>query len=387
MTDFRKQPANSKGIMKIQPEHREGSKLEMFSQNFCDKRTWFTTSTRVLGAAMTDSGDGLTWNLASPKVLVDTVHGRISEEYKLDAHLVKVYVDGTEMAEHDPDDCFSFNASGDEVHDFASGSGDYGIDYLTGDVTFKVSQAGKTVTIDYNEVVNSKWYITPAAGKRIELLSAELQFSVGSVMKSDFIFQARGDVGKHPLLAPYWDDASNPSKTVLAATYTWDGTTTVTTSDTSEIAAGQYLTLDGSGAYFYIVSYVANTSVTISDVLGIGTIPSGSSPSAKSPIALFPTGTMINLGDPTRYKTKFDIIAEANLSYPIIPADPQKAGGGWSWRAVPKDIEIYRWDYKDQAFIDVRGDWGMDIEISLGNDVPPDGWRAVVTFYGLSEDE
>lgn len=389
MTDFRQNPKNSDGVTKVQPEHREGSKLEMFSQNFCDKRTWFTTSTRVTGASMTDSGDGLTFNLTGGnKTLVDVGHGRVSEGRKLvDTYGAVVYVNGTPMTEHHPDDVFSYDANGDEVFDFSSGQADYGIDYLTGDVTFKSSQAGNTVTIDYSEVVDSKWYLTPAAGKRIELLAAELQFSEGTEMTSDFVFQARADVGKHPLLAPYLDDAANAVKTSLAATYTWNGTATVTTSDTSEVTAGEWITLDGSGAYYYVAAVTENTSVTVVDALGIGTIPSGSTPSAKAPYALFPTGTKLPLGDPTLYKTKFDIIAEANVSYPIIPADPQKAGGGWSWRQLVKDIEIFRWDYMDQAYIGIHDKWGMDIEISLGNDLPPNGWKAVVTFYGLSVDE
>jgi len=382
-------PKNSRGATKVQPEHREGAKLEMFSQNFCDKRTWFTTSNRVTGAAMTDSGDGLTFNLAGgPKVLVDVDRGRVSDGNKLiGTYGAVVYVNGTKMTEHHPDDVMSYDASGNEVFNYAAGQGDYGLNYLTGDVIFKNSQAGNTVTIDYSEVVNSKWYLTPDPGKRIELLAAELQFSEGAEMTSDFIFQARADVGKHPLMAPYLDDAANAVKTTLAATYTWNGTTTVTTSDTSEVTAGEWITLDGSGAYYYIAAVTPNTSVTIVDALGIGIIPSGSTPSAKAPYALFPTGTKLPLGDPTLYRTKFDIIAEANVSYPIIPADPQKPGGGWSWRQLIKNIEIFRWDYMDQAYIGVLDKWGMDIEISLGNDIPPNGWKAVVTFYGLSEDE
>lgn len=381
---------NSDGVTKVQQQAREGSKLELFSQNFCDKRTWFATSTRVTGETMSDSGDGLTWNLSGgPKVLVDVSHGRVSEENKLvPTYGVKVYVDGVEMVEHHPDDVMSFDANGDEVFDYASGTGDFGVNYLTGDVIFKSSQAGKTVTIDYSEVVDSKWYITPASGKRIELLAAELQFSVDTVMKSDFIFQARADVGLHPLMVPYLDDAAkNNLKTVLSATYTWDGTTAVLSSDTSEVMAGEWISLDGSGAYYYIAGIDPDVSVTIVDALGIGFIPSGSTPSAKAPHALFAAGTKLPLGDPTLYKTKFDIIAEANISYPVIPADNQLVGGGWNWRQLIKDVEIFRWDYNEQAYIGIYDKWGMDVEISLGNDLPPEGWKAVVTFYGLSEAE
>jgi len=388
MTDFRKPITNSRGIQKIQVDHREGSKLEMFSQNFCDKRTWFYSSNRVTGESMTDSGDGYTFNLSTgPKILVDVCHGRISEGHKIkDLYQEKLYVDGVLKEEHHPDDCMTFDANGDEVHKFADGYGDYGLDYLTGQVTFKEHQGGNTVTIDYSEVVDSKWYIKPGTGKRIELISAELQFSVGSRMESDFVFQARADVGKHPLMAVVLDDASNPAKSSLAATYTWNGTTTLTCSDTSEISVGEFITPDGYGMYYYVGAVIPDTAIVIADVLGIGYIPTGTIPSAKSPMALFPSGTMLPLGDPTRYVTKFDIVAESNLAYPIIPADQPMPGGSWSWRQSPKALEIFRWDYKDQAYIDVRDEWGMDIEISLGDDKPAIGWRAVVTFYGLSED-
>lgn len=389
MTDFRKPKQNSYGVMKVQPEHREGSKLELFSQNFCDKRTWFTTSVRHTGVTMVDSGDGYRFTLPDgPKIIVDVCHGRVSEGHKLKADYVqKVYVDGVEKEEHHPDDCMYFDATGAEVHNFDDGYGDFGLDYLTGDVFFKEYQGGKTVTIDYSEVVDSKWYITPSAGKRIELLSAELQFSRNSRMNSDFVFQARGDVGKHPLLAPYLDVATNSARSDLGYSMTWNGTTTVTTSDTTGLSVGEFISPDGYGTYYYVGAVIPNTAVVIADVLNIGFIPTGTLPSVKSSIALFPSGTMLPLGDATRYQTKFDIVAEANISYPIIPADEEMPGGGWSWRQSPFPLEIFRWDYKDQAYIDVRDEWGMDVEISLGNDIPASGWRAVVTFYGLSEDE
>ncbi len=387
--NVKSEPRNEFGILKVQAEHHQGDKLELFSQNFCDKRTWFVSSTRVSGASMTDAGDGYTFKISDGyKIIVDVNNGRISEGFKLNSeYSEKVYVDGILMNRHNPDSFLHYDSDGKEVHDFANGDEDYGCDYLTGNIVFKEYQGGKTVTIDYSEVSNSKWYIKPDTNKRIELLSAELQFSKDAVMRSDVIIQPRGDVGKHPLLAPCLDSTSNPARSALSSSFTWDGTTTVTTLDTSEISVGEYISPDGYGTYYYVGAVVPNTSVVIVDVLNIGFIPSGTLPSVKSSIALFPAGTMLPLGDPTRYATKFDIIAEANLSYPIIPADIQLPEGGWTWRQAPKDITIYRWDYKDQAYIDVRSSWGMDIEISLGDDVPADGWKAVVTFYGISQDE
>ena len=42
--------------------------------------------------------------------------------------------------------------------------------------------------------------------------------------------------------------------TSLAATFTWNGTTTVTTTDTSEVAAGDWITLDSDGTLFEVES-------------------------------------------------------------------------------------------------------------------------------------
>ena len=69
--------------------------------------------------------------------------------------------------------------------------------------------------------------------------------------------------------------------TVLDATYTWNGTTTVTSSDTSEVVAGDWIRLVSDGQWFEITSIVPNTSVTILNP-GSDTIPSGATASAKA---------------------------------------------------------------------------------------------------------
>lgn len=148
-----------------------------------------------MAQAMTDSGNGLLWNFAAPKIGVDVMHGRIAHERKIRAtHKPVVKVDGVTKTEKDP-------------HNDA---GDYIIDYTTMAVTLSSSQAGATITIDFSEVVNSKWYLKPAAGKRLRMISAELQFSLDARMDDTFMFQARGDVVKFDALAPYWDGHTTP---------------------------------------------------------------------------------------------------------------------------------------------------------------------------------
>lgn len=306
-------PLTSVGAQRIQVDLREGTKLEIISQNFCDKRTWFTDSTRRNAVTLEDTGDGLTWQIPAGSggdaIGVDVTHGRISDESEIEATYAPVVrVDAVTMNEHSADSTFTYDGSGNEVHDFSSGDADFGIDYTTMKVTFATSQAGKTVDIDFSEVGGSKWYMDAAAGKCVLLEAAELQFSSDARMKSDFIFQARGQVDLHPLLQPYWDGYSPPGP--------------------------------------------------------------------------YPAGTMLPLGDPTKYKNKMDLINQANISHPVIPKDT----GALTWRDLPQDIQIYRWDYKEQAVIMINGDWGMDIEISLGDDIEAGGSYAVVTFYGIVED-
>jgi hypothetical protein len=183
------------GSLVVQAEPRTGSKAQIISQNFCDKHTWYSTSIRRTSQTLTDSGNGLLWNLASPKVGVDVMHGRLPHERKLrTAHKPVVKVNGVTKTEKD-------------AHTL---TGDYTVNYATMAVTFDGTQAGATVTIDFSEVVDSKWYITPAEGKRLRLLSAELQFSTNARMDDSFVFQGRGDVAKHWALAAYWDENDGP---------------------------------------------------------------------------------------------------------------------------------------------------------------------------------
>lgn len=67
--------------------------------------------------------------------------------------------------------------------------------------------------------------------------------------------------------------------TVLAATYTWGGTTTITSGDTSEVAVGDFIRLDSDGQWFEISAITPNVDVTILNP-GSLTIPSGATASS-----------------------------------------------------------------------------------------------------------
>lgn len=73
--------------------------------------------------------------------------------------------------------------------------------------------------------------------------------------------------------------------TALSATFTWNGTSTVTTPDTSEVTAGDpvgppvvypsYIRYGETGNWYKVLSVVLNTSVTVEDTFGVGSFPSG----------------------------------------------------------------------------------------------------------------
>ncbi len=73
---------------------------------------------------------------------------------------------------------------------------------------------------------------------------------------------------------------------LAAATYTWNGTTTIATSadPSSELAIGEWIKLDADGAYFEVTN-VQPTQVTISNPGGL-TIPTGAGGSSKLDLTL-----------------------------------------------------------------------------------------------------
>lgn len=182
------------GVQLVESAIRSGNKTQLISQNFCDEHTWYTTSERYVGIAMQDSGDGYVWDLpdgyVAPYGIVDVTHGRILHERRIrNQYRVQVFVNGIEKTEKDPH----------------NNIGDFVVNEDTGQVTFDVSQAGKTVTINFSKVINSKWALKPLPNKNLRLVSAELQFSTDAQMKDTFIFQMYATVDKFPPLFFLWN--------------------------------------------------------------------------------------------------------------------------------------------------------------------------------------
>ena len=65
-----------------------------------------------------------------------------------------------------------------------------------------------------------------------------------------------------------------PLVTALTGTWTWDGTTTVFSTDTSGVVVDDYIKMDDESPAFKVTAVVANTSVTIDNPEAL-TIPTG----------------------------------------------------------------------------------------------------------------
>ena len=154
-------PTTSKGVPVVVSDWRSGSPTDFISFNWCDKTTWFGDAARVTDEALSDSGDGLTWNSANAFWICISC-GKVPQEHRLIAtHETIIKVDSVVQTESSQ----------------GTTDADYQINYDTGDVTFNVSQAGKTVEATYSYAQTSTYYITPDASKILRLTAVEVQFS------------------------------------------------------------------------------------------------------------------------------------------------------------------------------------------------------------------
>ena len=93
-----------------------------------------------------------------------------------------------------------------------------------------------------------------------------------------------------------------------------------------------------------------------------------------------PPGTMIPLGNPLLYKGMRDIFNDATRAYPKYPAL-----GGPGWRGMQTPVIICCWDYVGATVL--QSSVGLEIWLSLENDIPFGGDFATCTFYCASSDE
>jgi len=126
----------------------------------------------------------------------------------------------------------------------------------------------------------------------------------------------RGDV------TLYIDDGTGSAETIaltaqaLTAVYTWNGTTTITCPDTSEVSPGDFIRLDSDAQFFEIQSIVPDTSVTIANP-GAHAIPTGATQSSIATDLL----TEGLSGPPPDSAVGGEITLRLN-NYPVKETDP-----------------------------------------------------------------
>ncbi len=118
--------------------------------------------------------------------------------------------------------------------------------------------------------------------------------------------------------------------TALSATYTWGGTATVTSSDTSEVVVNNFIRLDSDGNWYKILSIIPNTSVTVEDTYVVGSFPSGATQSSIAavdpPPPLSGTGNMDTFADAIADAFNTQPIELANFTVATVPSASIRAG-------------------------------------------------------------
>ena len=164
---------SASGKPRFQIDPPEGSRVDTVSQDMCHRETWYQKSEAVVGEALSDSGDGLTFHSTHDN-WIDVYHGKLTgEHYLRSMYGHKVYVDSVQKTESSP----------------GMADGDFQVDFETGDVTFNSSQSGNTVTADYHYENGSRWIIKPTEGKKLILTAVEVQFSTNVTMMDSIVFE------------------------------------------------------------------------------------------------------------------------------------------------------------------------------------------------------
>lgn len=216
----------------------EGLSSSVVTHNFADPCTWYGDSVKVDSEVLTDSGDGLTF-LSINYHWIDLFHGRMTNEDKVsskyqivvkvndvvqtDRHLVyatatyngvtytakrrgltgetiTLAFDGVKSIQSvvkawnlaNPYNPVAHNGAGSTVPPAGTPAfsvGSYTVNPVTGTVTFATSQSGNAVTASYWRENGSTYYMIPPAGKAIEILRSEVQFSLPTVLNTPINFE------------------------------------------------------------------------------------------------------------------------------------------------------------------------------------------------------
>lgn len=176
---------NSKGILLTSPVKPEGKKLNIFTPNLADKRTWYWKAIRRADSVLQHvSGSNYTAYVgtgAAFGVWIDNAHGRYTKEDQLKTEegyipRLKVYVNGVEKTER------KFGANS---------GGDFYVDYLNSKVIFYTPlTAQDVVTADVYVENGSLFVIRSIPNSSIFIDDVKVQFSVSASQQDTVIFDA-----------------------------------------------------------------------------------------------------------------------------------------------------------------------------------------------------
>jgi len=299
------------------------SRKNLFTHDFTDPTTWYTSAEKIVDEPMFLNTEGLGTRVYDIDVtqwdrevcVIQAQNAKIFGEDTLLAPDGETYapvltVDGNVMTPKTIENLTDF----DYEIDFSS-------ERFTGDtrprrggrVEFRDEPPdGSEIRLTFYRATDSRFFIRPAPGKVLELDSVEIQFSTNVSVRDTMIFQPYGRF-----------DGLSPEQQA-------------------------YLTANVFG----------------------GVTPPGD--------------TRVPYGNPTVYKSMRDFIREANGNHPIIPPSgaPQDIINS---RDLRYGTLTYPWNY--QSVITLESSKGMEIEIRLKNDLPYYGEFGDATFYCYSEDE
>jgi hypothetical protein len=154
---------DGEGRLRVVPEPEKDKQMKIVvSHNWCDKCTWYSDSSAVVGEELVDTtGSGLVFS-SQHQYWIDLTHGRFYREDLISGNYgITIKDSGVEKNERAP---------------YASAGGDYVVDYEEGTVEFFTPCSG-TVTADYNYANGSTFVVSPSAGTIMWLLASEVQFS------------------------------------------------------------------------------------------------------------------------------------------------------------------------------------------------------------------
>jgi hypothetical protein len=165
--------SDGEGNPKQSTAPRIGSSKTIITHNYCDKTTWYSGSTRIVGndgyGAVLTPNDGYTTYSSVDGYWVDVKHGKITgEDVIVSTYTPVVRVNDVVKTEDT----------------------DYAVDYKLGKVTFTSAlTANDTVKAIYSKAGSSTFTIAPDAGKKLRVLYTEAQFAINTKLIKPITFQ------------------------------------------------------------------------------------------------------------------------------------------------------------------------------------------------------